>query len=312
MEPFREYKAQRQSWKPRRRIPIGRSLLVILLVYAVYASGAVQKAYRYVEKVREFSREEPEPFSKPWREACAAFGGNAFALERGMLAQCSWTVKSASDIASLPDNALFRYAARGISRKFPLCVHWIADSLEFEKPKVLGVQSDSSGSWLFHLMLADSSYAWVRSDGCRFPGACPHDPLQGAALPIAADFDFEGRENLLVKDLFMGIGEAPIYPILSAEVVSVSRDSSGYGILLNHGGNIFSRVSELFRIAPGIRQGTKVSASEPLGYLAPSDSAVFFLEILRNGRFVRWDDFRRDSRVADLQDVERFRRELGF
>lgn len=169
MEPFREYKTQRQSWEPRRRIPVGRSLLVLLLVYAVYASGAVQKAYRYVEKIRELSKENPDPFAKPWREACAAFEGNAFALERGMLVQCSWTVKGASDVANLPDNALFRYAASGIE-KFPICVHWIADSLEFGEPKVLGVQSDSSVSWIFHLMLADSSYAWVRSDGCRFPG----------------------------------------------------------------------------------------------------------------------------------------------
>ena len=53
----------------------------------------------------------------------------------------------------------------------------------------------------YHLMIADSSYAWVRADGCRYPGACPRNPLQGGALPIAADFDFGGREELLIKDL---------------------------------------------------------------------------------------------------------------
>lgn len=312
MEPFREYKTQEASWKPRRRIPIGRTLLVLLLVYAVYASGAVQKAIRYVEKAREFSEDEPKTFSGPWREACAAFDGNAFVLERGSLVQCSWTLKNAARVAELPDKAVLRYAASGVQKKFPLCVHWIADSLEFGKPKVLGVQSDSSVSWFFRLMLADSSFAWVRHDGCRFPGACPRNPLQGAALSIAADFDFAGRENLLLKDLFMGIGEAPVYPILPAEVVAVFKDSSGYGLLLNHGGNLFSRVSELFQLSPDIRKGVKVSLNEPLGRLAPSDSAVFFLEVLRNGRFVRWDDFFKGSYVADLQDVERFRRELGL
>lgn len=312
MEPFREYKTQKASWKPRRRIPIGRGLLVLLLVYAVYASGAVQKAYRYVERVRDFSEENPKPFDMPWREACAAFGGNAFVLNRGALVQCSWTLRRAGDIASLPDKAVFRYAVSGTEKEFPFCAHWIADSLEFGKPKVLGVQSDSSAAWFFHLMLADSSLAWVRFDGCRFPGTCPRNPLMGAALPIAEDFDFAGRENLLLKDMFMGIGEAPVYPILPAEVVSVFKDSSGYGLLLDHGGNIFSRVSKLFLLSPEIRKGVKVSVNEPLGRLAPSDSAIFFLEVLRNGRFVRWNDFFKDSYVADLQDVERFRRELGL
>lgn len=312
MEPFREYRMQDKCWKPRRRIPIGRGLLVLLLGYAVYASGAVQKAFRYVEKAREFSDVEEDPFEKPWREACAAFGGNAFALERGALVQCSWTLKNVTDVDTLPESALFRYAASGISGRFPLCVHWIADSLEFGKPKVLGVQTDTSVSWIFHLMLADSSFAWVRSDGCRFPGMCPRNPLQGASLPIPADFDFAGRENLLLKDLFMGIGEAPVYPILPAEVVSVFKDSSGYGLFLDHGGNVFSRVSELFLVSPEIRKGVKVSVNEALGRLAPNDSAVFFLEVLRNGRFVRWDDFYKDSHVATSLDVERFRRELGF
>lgn len=312
MEPFREYKSQKMSWKPRRRIPIGRSLLLLLLGYAVYASGAVQKAVRYVEKAGAYSEGKQKTFDGSWREACAAFDGNAFVLGRGTLVQCSWTLKNADRVADLPDKAVLRYAVAGTGKSFPLGVHWIADSLEFEKPKVLGVQSDSSVSWIFHLMLADSSFAWVSPDGCRFPGTCPRNPLKGAALPIASDFDFAGRENLLLKDLFMGIGEAPIYPVMPAEVVSVFKDSSGYGLLLNHGGNVFSRVSELFQISPGIREGEKVAVNEPLGRLAPSDSAVFFLEILRNGRFVRWDHFFKDSYVADSRDVERFRRELGL
>lgn len=312
MGTFREYKSQNSGWRPRRRIPIGRSLLVFLLGYAVYASGAVQKACRYVETLRSSPSDEPDPFSKPWPESCEGFHGNAFTLGSGTLVQCSWVLKGERDVAGLPENTVLRYAVDGLKSRNPLRVHWIADSLEFSKPKVLGVQTDSSVLWIFRLMLADSSFAWVRSDGCRFPGMCPRNPLQGGALPIAADFDFSGRENLLLKDLFMGIGEAPVYPVLPARVVSVARDSSGFEVLLYHGGNLFTRASGLSQLSPGVEKGTEIRENEPLGRLAPSDSAVFFLEVLRNGRFVRWDDFFRTSYVASAKDVDRFRAELGL
>lgn len=312
MGTFREYKSKKSGWRPRRRIPIGRGLLVLLLGYAVYASGAVQKVYRCVEAGKSSLSDEPDPFSMPWPESCEGFHGNAFALGKGTLVQCSWALKGENDIAGLPENAALRYAAGGLKMPYPLRVHWIADSLEFAKPRVLGVQTDSSVVWIFRLMLADSSLVWVRSDGCRFPGTCPRNPLQGGALPIAADFDFAGRENLLLKDLFMGIGEAPVYPVLPGRVVSVSRDSAGFDVLLYHGGNLFTRSSGLSMLSPGIGRGASVLENEPLGRLAPSDSAVFFLEVLRNGRFVRWDDFFRSSHVATAFDVERFRAELGL
>ena len=96
------------------------------------------------------------------------------------------------------------------------------------------------------------------------------------------------------------------------EIVSVEKDSLGYKIFLNHGGNLFSRVSGISLISPGIQAGAKIQADDVLGRLSPSDSSAFFLEVLRNGRFVRWDDFYRETHVAEANYVTRFRMDAGF
>lgn len=312
MGTFREYKEKNPRWKPRRRIPIGRGLLLLACIYAVYASGAVQKASHYVEKWRDAEKKTERNLTETWRESCEKFGGQSFPLQKEGLGQCSWMLRSGEDVLRLPEIPFLRYVGSRDDLGYPSSLHWIADSLDFWKPVVLGVERDGASDWFFYVMLEDSTERWVREDGCLYPGVCPRNPLSGGALPIASDFDFAGRENLLLKDLFMGIGEAPVFPILPARVVSVSKDSSGYGLLLDHGGNIFSRVSSLFALSPEVREGALLSESEPVGRLAPSDSAVVFIEVLRNGRFVRWDDFFRASHVVSASDVRQFRSELGF
>ena len=44
MESFREFKDFKSDWKPKKRIPVVRTVIALALIYAVYASGAVQKA----------------------------------------------------------------------------------------------------------------------------------------------------------------------------------------------------------------------------------------------------------------------------
>lgn len=314
MESFREFKDFKSDWKPKKRIPVVRTVIALALIYAVYASGAVQKAYQLIEEQRKIPAETLSYSDVPWREGCAMTHGASFdsKKKKNALVQCGWIVKSARDAAWLPNIPFLRYVVSAENVQYPLQVHWIADSLNFWNPKILVLRSKKEQVSYYHLMIADSSYAWVRADGCRYPGACPRNPLQGGALPIAADFDFGGREELLIKDLFMGIGEAPVYPILPARVIAVSKDSRGYRLYLDHGGNLFSRVSGLSQIPSDMEVGSRVGQEDMLGRLPPSDSAVFFLEVLRNGRFVRWDDFYKDSHVADASDVERFLAEIGF
>lgn len=311
MDSFREYKNFKVNLKAKRRVPVIRVLLLVGAIYAVCASGAVEKAYRLIE-LRENSTGSFEPLRpESWTEDCEFSGGKAFIL-KGSLVQCSWAISNAGAFATLPKHGVLRYAVTAPGTSYPLQVHWLADSADFQKPFVLGLKTGKSVRWLFYTMLSDSSFAWVGEDGCRFPGACPRNPLQGGALQIRDDFDFGGRENLLVKDFFSGIGEAPVYPILPGRVLSVEQDSTGYRILLDHGGNLFSRLSELLQIAPGVESGKVLSADDEIGRLPPSDSAGFFLEVLRNGRFVRWDRFFREAFVADAHDIDSFRARLGF
>ena len=110
----------------------------------------------------------------------------------------------------------------------------------------------------------------------------------------------------------MGIGEAPVFPILPARVLSVSEDSLGYKLFLDHGGNLFSRISGLPYLKPNVVVGAQIESSEPIGSLSPKDESFFFLEVLRNGRFVRWDECYRETHLVEECDVERFRMDLGI
>ena len=66
MSSFREFKDFKSDWKPKKRIPVVRTLIVLALIYAVYASGAAQKAYRFIEDQRKIPVEEPAYADLPW------------------------------------------------------------------------------------------------------------------------------------------------------------------------------------------------------------------------------------------------------
>ncbi len=311
MASFREYRSGKFGWRPQKRIPVLRTLCVLALIYAVYASGTVQKAWNVVGEWRHRASALSEALPLEWIGRCEKSGGEAFPVKNS-LGRCSWVLTSPGKVSLLPENDFVRYAASVPVLRYPLAVHWIADTADFETPLLLGVQGDSLKAWFFRLTLPDSSFAWVDGEGCRALEPCPHNPLMGGAIPILSDFDFEGREALLLKDLFSGIGEAPVFPVLPGKVVSLSEDSSGFRIYMDHGGNLFSRISELPNVSPGVEVGRSLLQGEPLGRLSPNDSSSFYLEILRNGRFVRWKKFYDDAHVADAEDVESFRRKWGL
>lgn len=311
MDSFREYKSFKSEWKSKKRIPILRVLFVLILLYAGYASGIFYKAYSAVENF--FRHEEEKAYiDVSWREGCSMTTGEAFVIKKKFWGGCAWTVPSSRASVYLPDNPFLRYLASVPGTSYPLKIYWIADTSDFWNPGMVGVKRDSLLSWYYHFRMEDSSFAWVTADGCRYPGACPRNPLSGGALPIPDDFDFHGRENLLLKDLFMGIGEAPVFPILPARILSVSEDSLGYKLFLDHGGNLFSRISGLPYLKPNVVVGAQIESSEPIGSLSPKDESFFFLEVLRNGRFVRWDEFYRETHLVEECDVERFRMDLGI
>ncbi len=137
---------------------------------------------------------------------------------------------------------------------------------------------------------------------CVWLEECPSEPLEGGAVPIGLDFDFEGREHLLTHDLFRGIGESPVYAVLAGVVERAVVDSvrGRAQVRILHENNQSSHIQELGGLAEGIRKGARVGQGDVIGRMPALDTAELVFQFQRNGKFVRWDEIKRESRpVAD-------------
>lgn len=308
---FREYKSSKKKRTGHRRFPVIRIIFIVACVSFLYARGYVD---RLVQKVSQISSQPQQNVSAEetalsWNRWCAVHGGTSFTLKAGM-GQCSWRLRGKSD--TLLNFPLLRYYVENESSHFPKNVHWLAPISDFRNPVLLGVQSGTQLHWISRMRGADSSFVWVNARGCRFPGVCPGNPLAGGALPIPDDFDFEGRESLLMKDLFLGLQNSPVISVLPGRVISVSKNSNGYVVELDHGGNLLTRSSGLASVAQGIVPGASVKGFSTLGRLAAVDSASLYFEVIRNGKFVRWKDFYAETHaVKDSAAVRAFRGRFG-
>jgi hypothetical protein len=162
-------------------------------------------------------------------------------------------------------------------------------------------------------MKPDSSYIWVsKNTGCKFPGVCPRLPLEWSALSIDEGFDFEGQESLLAMDVFSGVGEAPIYPVLAGRVLETGHDSLGYFVEIDHGYNVTSKTLGMGAPNDSLSVGDTVGVQSVLGRLSPKDSATFFLSVRLNGQFVRWNDFYASTHPVALDSLASFEKLNGF
>lgn len=307
---FREYDYPRKhKSKKRQGFPLVRLLILLIVVFYFWYNGYFFKTYEFFfPPIQPNATLEKQPLS--WQEQCASVHGKSFLL-RDSVGQCSWQFNEGG--SGVYDHDFWRYLVEVETRR-PLKIHWVAPIKNFNTPWFLSLQVDSLERNFFRVFFKlDSSFVWIE-DGtlCRFPGFCPENPLEGGALPIPHDFDFEGRESLLMKDQFMGIGETPIYPILPGRVIMVARDSSDYNITIDHGDNLTSRVSGAISIASDLKEGQLVEINEPIARLAPKDRAIFYLEVIRNGQFVRWDAFFNETHPVTKEIIAKFRKEIGF
>lgn len=301
---FQEYKGKRKRVNPQHKFPLLRLLLVALAAFLAYWSNVVQ----VIANALPLPGNE-EAAVKSWEDYCRGVGGTAFSLDNG-LAQCSWILNDSLESRILP-NAFLRYVA-SLRTKEVASLHWIASAEEFSNPDFVLLE-DSVRHEYVHMMNEDSSYVWIsKENGCRFPGACPRLPMAWSALTISEGFDFEGLESLLAMDVFRGIGEAPIHPILSGAVVDVGKDSLGYYIEIDHGFNISSRTSGLGELNKSLSVGALVTADSAVGRLLPQDSAAFYLTVRQNGLFVRWEDFYAYSHPAAAKNIAAFEKSKGF
>jgi hypothetical protein len=99
---------------------------------------------------------------------------------------------------------------------------------------------------------------------------------------------------------------------MAGRVMSVFKGTQGYTVEVDHGGNLMARYSGLSSLGAGIVAGASVNTFTIMARLAPKDSATFNLEVIRNGKFVRWNEFFTQAHPIPDTVFATFRRELGF
>ena len=110
----------------------------------------------------------------------------------------------------------------------------------------------------------------------------------------------------------MGIGESPVYAILPGEILQISKDSLGYSIVMDHGDNVISKISGEISLFSDLKKGSVIEEKQIIARLAPKDSATFYLEVIRNGQFVRWNTFFNETHPVSKDDIAKFRKRIGF
>ncbi len=302
---FQEYKGKRKKINTQHKFPLLRLLFVALAAFFAYWSGLVQ----IIANALPLPGNEEPVVEDNWENSCRVYGGTPFALENN-LGQCSWVLNDSVHVQNLP-NAFLRYVA-SLRRSGASKLHWVAPQENFSEAKFVLHEDDASYMYL-RMVNKDSSFVWIsKKTGCRFPGICPQQPMEWSALSISDDFDFEGQESLLTMDVFRGIGEAPIHPILPGIVISTGKDTLGYFVEVDHGFNVTSKTSGMGSLNENIAIGDSVKQNSSIGKLSPQDSSSFFLSVRQNGLFVRWNDFYATAHPVGAKTVESFEKSLGF
>lgn len=282
-----------------------RLLIVALAAFLAYWSGLAQK----IADALPLPGNEEVVVVDNWESRCRTHEGTPFELKQG-LAQCSWILNDSSIVQNLP-NPFLRYVA-SLRRSEVSKLHWVAPVEDFSNPKLV-LHEDGEVYEYLNMMTKDSSYVWMsKKTGCRFPGICPQLPMEWSALSITDGFDFEGQESLISMDVFRGIGEAPIQPILPGIVLATGKDESGYFVEIDHGFNVTSKTSGMGSLKENLAVGDSIKADAMIGRLSPQDSSSFFLAVRQNGLFVRWDDFYAAAHPVQKEAIVEFEKSLGL
>jgi len=137
---------------------------------------------------------------------------------------------------------------------------------------------------------------YLDSTGCAWNKLCLQSPLAHAAIELDSLFDFSGREKLQYYDKFIGLGESPVRASEKGIVISEGLDSTtGLQMMrLYHGQNTEILYKGL-AILSSAGKGDTVNQGDVLGRLSPRDSSSFYVQVLRNGKFVRFENLRAEA-----------------
>ena len=304
--PFevQEYKRKR-PYNPQHKFPLIRLLLLAMAAFFAYWSGLTSK----IADALPLPGNAEETPVETWETLCKQYKGTPFELPHGM-AQCSWIMDDSVPLVRLP-NPFLRYVA-SLRKSEKSKLHWVAPVENFREA-ILVMHEDSTSSVYLRYMNEDSTHYWIsKNTGCKFPGVCPQLPLEWSALPISDGFDFEGQESLLAMDVFYGIGEAPIYPVLPGRILEIGHDTLGFFVELDHGYNVASKTSGMGVLGDSLSVGDSVGVNSILGRLLPKDSAMFFISVRLNGQFVRWTEFYSLTHPVLPDSLLSFEKSIGF
>jgi len=313
-----DYKPRRSPPPPTgpRKIPLFRiALLIAIVVYShshwSHLKSSMQVVFPTVQRTWEEWVQRSDsgvPSGLTRKEQLSFAGGKSFRLRQGYL-QESWRIQNAErlrTVLSLYNDSLCVTLIRTLVEirgggVFASGVLDIVFRDSAESLPLLARFRDSLGVVSILKYPYESGYVYINADThCEWLEECPMEPLQGAAVSIDADFDFTGREHLLTHDLFRGIGESPVVAVLPGVVTRAEMDSKLGGLVeIVHPNNEMTRSMGLAAIADGIKPGTKVEQGQPVGKLSARDTAELVFQLLRNGRFIRWEEFRKESHPAN-------------
>ena len=304
---FSEHRVKKKYKSKRKKFPLFRLVFLAGLIGCGFYFGWFSKLVNAIPLFNE----EVAPAEITWDSRCKSVGGTPFEL-KDSLAQCSWIV---NDSTPLFFNGFVRYVAS--LRKSPVAkLHWVAKACDFDNPILVQLEDSLVCSYL-RVPLKDSSKVWIDArTGCAFPGLCPARPLDWSNIDISENFDFEGQDKLLAADAFYGLGEAPLHPILPGVVLDAGRDSMGLYVEIDHGNNVFSKMSGMTPYASGegvsVKVGDTVTIESWIGRIPPRDSAACYLSIRRNGLFLRWTDFYAAAHPLDSVGISNFLERTGI
>lgn len=300
---FSEYRGKRKKPFHRHRFPLLRLLFIAILVVLAQVFGLFHKV---VDALPLAVDKAPEQVLS-WSDLCDSAGGTFSSLKKDLV-QCSWYL---GDTAITLPNMLLRYVA-SMPEPGAANLHWVSTRDDFKNGLLVKLEGDSNRNYMF-VEKNDTLKFWINeTNGCRFPGLCPQLPLGLKLLPITVNFDFAGQESLLAKDVLIGVGDAPVFPVLPGIVLDAGRDSLGYYVELNHGDNVTTRMSGLGHWDTYLKVGDSVSVNVPVGYLETKDSALVFLTVRRNGLFVRWNEFYNATHPVDSASIAIFKKKNGL
>ncbi len=281
-----------------RRIPLVRLIGIVFFIWQAF----LHRNW-ILDKWESLSIKEATPIEVlPRSSQLDHFGGKSFVLVGGQL-QESWWMQDEKALQSI----LQLYETPQLQEVLSLFLNQVdlpgrldlifPNSQENQLPILMQWHGKLVSQLVIRLQLDPQSSLMRYFDAstqCVWGEPCFQAPLAGAALPIGKEFDFGGREFLLDHDLFLGIGEAPVQSVMEGRIHSIDTGDGLATIVMDHPGNFISRYSGIASLEKNVQVGAQIHRGDALGRLSARDTAELKFQLLRDGIFVRWQEWEKE------------------